>query len=183
VEKRRKAMQLRKAVPAAVSSLLLGMLLSVPSLRVGESDQLTKFQFTFAKPMQVPGQVLQPGTYWFEIKDAQGAQNDEEKNIIAVYNQDKSKHIADIPACPIQRKSTGYGTAPAPDAENIELQIAPGTGNEPATLLAWFYPGTFTGHQFVYPDRVQSRLDEEHSQKVTLKGKRGHDGEYIATVE
>lgn len=174
-------MRLSKAVFSVASVLTLGAAMVIPGVRAGETDQLTKFQFNFTQPIEIPGQVLPPGSYWFMIKDAQDAQNDEEKNIISIYNADRSKLIANVPARPIQRKDAGYGASSTPGLGNVELRIATGSPDRPATLVAWFYPSTFDGHQFVYPEREQKRIDEEQKQTVMLKVEKGHDGEYGAS--
>jgi hypothetical protein len=178
-----KQMHIGKTILSIASILTLGAAIAIPGIRAGDEDQMTKFNFNFAKPVQIPGQVLEPGSYWFMIKDAQDAQNDAEKNIIAIYNADKTKHVADVPARPAQRKDTGYGSLPTKNMDGVELQIAPGTGNRPATLIKWFYPGTYTGHQFVYPEREQKALDEGTKQTVVLKAQKHEDGTYGATLE
>lgn len=176
-------MKLGKTILSMVSVLTLGAAMVIPNVRAGEEDQMTKFQFTFSKPIQIPGQVLQPGSYWFMIKDAQNAQNDAEKNVIAVYNADRSKLIGNIPARPAQRKDVGYSGHATPNMDGVELQIAPGSPNRPATLLKWFYPGTITGHQFVYTEREQKAIDEGTKQTVVIKPQKHDDGTFGASFD
>jgi hypothetical protein len=177
-------MQIRKLFLTMAALLALGVAMAIPSVKAGETDQLTKFQFTFAKPVEVPGQVLPPGTYWFVIQDAQNARNDEEQNLIQIRNADNTKTIATVPARPIQRKSEGYGTAqPTDSMDGVELSVAQGTGGHPEAILTWFFPFGYTGHQFVYSDKDQKRLDEEPSQKVVLKANKGSDGNYSASLD
>jgi hypothetical protein len=178
------AMQIGKSILALAAVLALGVVMAIPSAKAGDSDQLTKFQFTFAKPVEVPGQVLPPGTYWFVIQDAQNAFNDQEQNLIQIRNADNTKTIATVPARPVQRKSEGYGTAePAASMDGVELSVAQSTGGHPEAILTWFYPHGFTGHQFVYSEKDQKRLDEEPSQKVVLKANKGSDGNYSASLD
>lgn len=176
-------MRIRSSFLALAGVLALGVVMAVPSLKAGEADQLTKFQFTFTKPVEVPGKVLPPGTYWFVIQDAQNAFNDEEQNMIQIRNSDNTKTVATVPARPIQHKSEGYGTAePSSSMDGVELSLAQGSGGHPEAILTWFYPHVYTGHQFVYSERDQKRLDEEPSQKVMLKANKGSDGNYSASL-
>ena len=172
-----------KSLVTLAGLLILGFTMTMPQVRAGDSDQLTQFQFTFAKPVEVPGKVLPAGTYWFVILDAQGAQNDQAQNTIQIRGADNKTTVAVVLARPIQRKGDGYGTSePSSDTDKVELTVAQGTGNRPETLLKWFYPGTFTGHQFVYSEQEQGRLDEEPNQTVVLKAQKGTQG-YSATLE
>ena len=176
-------MKIGKTVLSIASVLTLGAVMIIPALRAGESDQLTKFQFTFSKPIAVPGQVLEPGTYWFTIKDGANAKNDQEKNIISIYNADRSKLVANVPARPAQRKNAGYGGKATPEMDGVELEFAPGGPNRPATLLKWFYPSAFTGHQFVYSDHEQDRINEESKQTVVLKAHKNTDDTFGANFD
>lgn len=177
-------MHISKAVLSVASVVTLGAAMVLPTVRAGETDQLTKFQFNFAKPIEVPGQVLQPGTYWFMIQDGQEARNDQEKNVISIYNADKTHLIANVPARPVQRKDVGYDASRDTKAmDGVELHIAPGGPSRPATLVSWFYPSTVTGHQFVYPEREQKRLDEEPKQTVVLQVQKGEGGTFSASFD
>jgi len=49
------------------SMLLLSAALLVPAAHAGVMDQVTKLDFHEA--VQIPGQVLPPGTYWFVLAD------------------------------------------------------------------------------------------------------------------
>lgn len=157
--------------------------MTIPAAKAGTSDQLTKFEFAFTKPVEVPGMVLPPGAYWFAIHDGQNAFTNQEQNIIDIRNADNTRTIAIVPSLPVLRNSEGYGTAnPADSMNGVELSIAQGNGDHPDALLTWFYPSGFTGHQFVYSDREQKRLDEEPSQKILLKADKGSDGSYSASL-
>jgi hypothetical protein len=178
------AMRIPKSILAVAGFVALGLAMAIPGARAGEGDQLTKFEFTFTKPVEVPGTVLPPGTYWFVIQDAQNAQNDEEKNIIQIRNADNTDTVATVPARPIQRKSQGYGTAsPSASMDGVEMSLAQSNGGHPEAILTWFYPSGFTGHQFVYSDNEQKRLDEEPNVKVVLKAQKGSDGNYSASLD
>ena len=125
--------------------------------KAGESDQLTKM--TFNQPFDLSGHTLPVGTYWFKIWNQQ---NDMEKNLINVYTEDFKKLVMVAPAVPMQRRDTGYGTAvPVQSMNKTELRLATETINGQTTLVTWFYPYGFTGHQFVESKRDRQQLHDE----------------------
>lgn len=63
---------------AFVCVALLGTF--VPQAKAGEWNQKTVF--TFSGPVEVPGQVLEAGTYVFKLMDSQA-----DRNVIQVFNK------------------------------------------------------------------------------------------------
>ena len=53
-----------------------------PAVRADEWDQKTVL--TFSAPVEIPGQVLPPGTYVFELADSSS-----DRNIVQVFNKNK----------------------------------------------------------------------------------------------
>jgi hypothetical protein len=111
----------------------LGVILQVA--RADEWDQKTIF--TFSAPVEIPGQVLLPGTYVFKLADSSS-----DRNIVQVFNRDESHLYGTFLAIPDYRlKRT--------DKPIITFSERPiGT---PEAVKAWFYPGQYYGHDFVYP--------------------------------
>lgn len=145
-------------------ALFLASFLMVSAAKAGQQDELTKL--TFTKPMEVPGITLQPGSYWFKVLDQK---NDQQLDIIQIYNADFSRLVADVPAIPEQHMDEGYGTGtPIPAMNDIELQVAQGQGNHPQALMGWFYPYGFSGHQLMYSANERARLSETQAQKILL---------------
>src|SRR5260370_8051195 len=63
--------------------LALFFTLALPSaMMADEWNQATKL--TFSEPVEVPGQVLPAGTYWFTLAD-----NDSDRNIVQICNADR----------------------------------------------------------------------------------------------
>jgi hypothetical protein len=106
-----------------------------PFAAADELDQ--KIMFTFSGPVQIPGQVLQAGTYEFKL-----AGSDSDRNTVQVFSGDE-KHL--------------YGTFLAIADERLRPTGKPiitfdeGTAGAPEAVKAWFYPGEDLGHEFVYP--------------------------------
>ena len=92
---------------------------------------------TFNQPVEIPGQVLPSGTYTIELYETFG-----NRNIVRIYNADRSQLIATVLAIANQRlTSTG---------DNV-MKFTERPGNAPDALKAWFYPGNKFGQEFVYP--------------------------------
>ncbi|HXP79811.1 MAG TPA: hypothetical protein VN976_07890, partial [Verrucomicrobiae bacterium] len=92
---------------------------------------------TFTQPVEIPGQVLPSGTYTIEVYESFG-----NRNIVRIYNADRSKLIATVLAIPNQRLT--------PTSDNV-MKFSERPGNAPDALKAWFYPGNNFGQEFVYP--------------------------------
>jgi hypothetical protein len=156
-------MQVRRAL-GVFSVLLLGTALFVPTAKADVLRQVTKI--TINEPLNVSGTVLAPGSYWFETWDRQA---DIGMDLIRIYDADFSKLVAIVPTISIQRMSQGYGTAlPSPSMNGTELRIAEGAGKQPATLLAWFYPGGYSGHEFIYPPAEEKKLEASRTEVLNL---------------
>jgi hypothetical protein len=107
----------------------------IPVVRADEWDQKTVF--TINAPVEIPGQVLLPGTYVFKLADSSS-----DRNIVQVFNKDESHLYGTFLAIP------DYRLKPA-DKPIITFEERPiGT---PEAVKAWFYPGQNYGHDFVYP--------------------------------
>jgi hypothetical protein len=92
---------------------------------------------TFNQPVEIPGQVLPSGTYTIELYESFG-----NRNIVRIYNADRSKLIATVLAIPNRRLTT--------TGDNV-MKFTERPGNSPDALKAWFYPGESSGQEFVYP--------------------------------
>ena len=123
------------------------------SLRADEHNQATKL--TFNEPVEIPGQVLEAGTYWFVLMDSQS-----DRNIVQIWNEDRSHllatvfTIADYRFQPTGKTVINFEERPADKAEAIQ---------------AWFYPGDDFGHEFVYPKARATSLAQQIQQPVLSK--------------
>jgi hypothetical protein len=123
-----------KIFPIALFAVLLCGTL-VRGARASEWDKKTIVSFRDA--VEIPGQVLQPGTYVFKLLDS--ACN---RNIVQVWNEEEDQLLATMLAISDERP-----LASNKGVFNLE-QFS--TDSTPA-LRSWFYPGETTGRRFVYP--------------------------------
>src|ERR1700678_414062 len=112
---------------------LLGAMM--PAVRADDWDQRTVF--TFSGPVEVPGQVLLPGTYVFKLADSAS-----DRNIVQVFNKNETELYGTFLAIPDYRAK--------PSGKPI-ITFDERPADSPEAVKAWFYPGENYGHDFVYP--------------------------------
>jgi hypothetical protein len=120
------------------------------TLMADERDQATKM--TFNDPVEIPGQTLAAGTYWFALMDS-----DSDRNIVQIWNEDRSQLVATILTV------ADYRFQPTGDTV-VNFEERP--GDQPEAIQAWFYPGEDFGHEFVYPKARATSLAQQIQQPV-----------------
>lgn len=92
---------------------------------------------TLNAPLEIPGQVLPPGNYVFQLADSQVV-----RNIVQIFNEDKTHLIATVVGV------TAYRLEPS-DTTLITREEEP--AGHPEVLSRFFYAGDLSGVGFVYP--------------------------------
>jgi hypothetical protein len=118
-------------------SLALSFIVTARAM-AGESNKKTEFEFS--APVEIPGHVLTPGKYLFELLD-----DDANRNVVQIFSEDADGNealIATVLSVPDFMANT-------PDKPVIHFEERP-TGT-PEAIHSWFYPGENTGWEFVYP--------------------------------
>jgi hypothetical protein len=128
-------MKLSKAVPLVLLGLSLCVTLLVPNARADEWNQATLV--TFSEPVQIPGYILDAGTYLFILAD-----NNSNRNIVRIFSADRSVLYATVMTISCERSDPSDDTL-------IALDERP--SDQPQAVWKWFYPGRTIGHEFVYP--------------------------------
>lgn len=123
---------------------------AAPNCKADEWNQKTTF--TFSGPVEIPGQVLAPGTYVFKLADSTS-----DRNIVEVFNKDENHLYGIFLAIP------DYHLQPAGKPIITFEERAPGA---PEAVKAWFYPGDYYGHDFVYPKVKALQLAKANNQPV-----------------
>jgi hypothetical protein len=130
-----------------ILGLMLALAVTVPALHADEANQAVKV--TFSQPVQIPGRTLPAGTYWLErsSKTDSGMIRVSNTNhefmgtffTISRERQDATSHTAFVFA------DQGAGKAQA--------------------IVAWFYPGSTIGHEFLYgrPERQELARDKKET--------------------
>ena len=128
-------MNVRKMV--AIAALVLASGLTAGMVRADEADQA--IQVTFSGPVQIPGQVLPAGTYWFVLVDERNPQ------MVQILNNDRSRSYGIMNTIARERWQTTSSPA---------FTLAKRGETEPEVVVAWFYSGHTIGHEFVYSKQV-----------------------------
>jgi hypothetical protein len=118
------------------SSLALSVFTTKPAM----ADETNKrIEFQFSAPVQIPGHVLAPGKYVFELMDGPVDRN----TVEVLKNSDgKEDLVAILFAIPDYISNT-------PDKPTIHFEER-STGS-PVAIQSWYYPGEETGWEFIYP--------------------------------
>jgi hypothetical protein len=136
---------------ATCSALLLGATLA--SAQAPDTKEMTKI--TFSAPVALPGVTLPAGTYMFQLADSQV-----NRNIVQVFDQDRTKIIATILAIPAER------TRPADDTV-ITFKETP--ANTAPAIQYWYYPGNTRGQEFAYPkSQAQQIANATHNSVLSI---------------
>jgi hypothetical protein len=118
-------------------SLALSFLMTKPVM-ADEVNKRTEFQFS--APVQIPGKVLVPGKYVFQIADSSS-----DLNIVQIFSEGsngKESLVATLQTTPDHVSDT-------PDKPLIHFEARP--SGSPEAIHSWFYPGENTGWEFLYP--------------------------------
>jgi len=126
----------------------------LPQAKADEWNQKTVF--TFATPVEIPGKVLEPGTYVFKLVDSPS-----DRNIVQVYNQRENHLYGTFLAIANYRLKTTGKTI---------LTFKERAAGAPEAVRAWFYPGENYGHEFVYHKVKAMELAKANSQTVASIG-------------
>ena len=122
-----------------LSLLLLAGCLAMPLTSSLRADPVKKATtVTFAGPVEIPGMVLQPGTYVMKVPDPVT-----HRDMVGFYNQNEShlyKLVRTVPA---------YRTRPQLTDKTV-LTFTERASGAPPAVNTWFYPDDYWGRQFVY---------------------------------
>jgi Protein of unknown function (DUF2911) len=134
----------RATIAASFASILflLAVLIVLPVAHADQGNQETKV--TFSQPVQIPGRVLPAGTYVFVLPDEA---NDHFH--VRIFNADRSMLIATLLTVGAERSKP---------TDNTVFGFAERGSAQPEAIVTWFYPGETSGHEFLYPKRLQQEL-------------------------
>ncbi len=122
----------------------------LPQAKADEWNQKTTF--TFSGPVEIPGRVLEPGTYVFKMSDSQT-----DRDIVQVFNKNETHLYGTFLVIPDYRLK--------PRGKPI-ITFEERSAGAPEAVRAWFYPGDNYGHEFVYPKVKAVELAKANKQPV-----------------
>jgi hypothetical protein len=128
-------------VPTVFCMALLAGAIFSPAAHADEWNKKTSI--TFSAPVEIPGVhlagwgVLPAGTYVFKVLDSKS-----DRHIIQIFNKEETICYATVLAIPNYRlKAT----------DKTVMTFRERAAGQPEALRAWFYPGSTSGEEFVYP--------------------------------
>ncbi len=139
-----------KGMAVLFFSALLLWVCVLPSARADVWNKKTVL--TFNEPVEVPGLILQPGTYVFKLMDSTS-----NRNIVQIFDQDETHLYATILAIP------DYRLEPA---DKTVVMFSERPSGSPQAIQAWFYPGDNYGQAFVYPESRALELAKATNQNI-----------------
>jgi len=125
----------RLHLATALFASVVGFVAVAPNASADEWDRKTII--TTSEPIEVPGAVLQPGTYVFKLADT----TDASRHTVIIQNERENKTYATILAIP------NYRLKPTGKTRLIFWETPAGA---PKAIRAWFYPGDNMGQEFAY---------------------------------
>src|SRR5262249_35881483 len=126
-----------QVIKSLVMMLGLGVFLLSTPLAAKADEWNKKTTITFNQPVGIPGMVLAPGAYVFELMDSPS-----DRNVVQIFNADQSHLYENVLAIPAYRLESSDKTVVTFE------ERAKGT---PEAIKTWFYPGDNYGQEFVYP--------------------------------
>lgn len=119
----------------ACAALLLGA--AITFAQAPDTNNMTTV--TFSAPVSLPGVTLPAGSYLFKLADSQV-----NRNIVQVFDKDRSKIFATILAIPAERNEP---------ADETVITFNESPANMPPAIRYWYYPGDKRGQEFAYPKK------------------------------
>ncbi len=126
--------QLTTRIMGTCAAVVLGA-----TLATAQTDDARTTIVTFSAPVALPGVTLPAGSYMFKLADSQT-----NRNIVQVFDKDRSKIFATILAVPAQRNKPADETV-------ITFRETP--ANAAPAVQYWYYPGETRGQEFAYPKK------------------------------
>jgi hypothetical protein len=129
-------------------AILSVALLYVAAAPMANADPWNKKTIvTLNDSLEIPGMVLDPGTYVFQLAESQS-----NRHIVQIWTEDGQHLITTILAVPAYRQRPS-------DESVFDLDERP--ADAPMALRTWFYPGDNAGQEFVYDYRYDRRYNNE----------------------
>jgi hypothetical protein len=155
---------IRKMALACMTGAM--MITSVNAGAQGLANQDT--YFTFSQPVELPKTTLPAGKYFFQLMDSTS-----NRHIVKVMSEDRKQLLATIMAIPYHSNDR---PSDEPQVRFLETRAADGAAPSNAIKI-WFYPGTSTGHEFIWPRNRAMTLAKASGETVLTTKTEAEDSE------
>jgi hypothetical protein len=127
--------ELMRQLTTKITGTLAALALGASLASAQPSDRSTIV--TFSAPVSLPGITLPAGSYLFKLADSQT-----NRNIVQVFDKERSKIFATILAIPAERNEP---------ADETVITFNESPANMAPAVRYWYYPGEKRGQEFAYP--------------------------------
>lgn len=143
---------MKKVQIAGIVFSMLCLVAAVGAIAWADVGPEKKSTLTVVDRVEVPGIVLEPGTYVIKQVDVQN-----NRNIVQVTDVDETKVYTTMIATPHESATDAKGST------FVYYKSPPGT---PRVLRTWFAPNDKFGQDFLYPSERAAQLSKLVSEKV-----------------
>lgn len=152
----------------AVLALAVGAVFALTATTPAQASEWNqKTVLTVNETIEVPGAILDPGTYVVKLVDS-----DATRHIVQFLNEREDEVLSTVIAVPNRRLEVTGDT---------EFAWYETPANQPPALRAWFYPGRAIGQEFVYDEFRGAELAAAAKRNVmTTKERFGADDDDLA---
>ena len=141
-----------RAMWNVIVTVVVGCAVLLPFAQATEESQQT--EVTFNQPVEIPGQVLPAGTYWFVVTGDIFSHD-----FVRIYSADrKTVYATKLTVETLRRRP----------ADGILFTFAEQKSSKPDVLLNWFFPGETIGHQFQYQKPEEKELAQDKQREVVV---------------
>ena len=142
---------------SVVFSIVVACMVLLPLAQASEANEQT--EVTFDQSVEIPGCVLQAGSYWF-VRDTNNT------DVVRIFSLDwKTLYATEM---------TASAERPTP-FDNTTFTLAERESSSSEALVKWFYPGRTIGHEFLYPKQVERELAHDRQQTI-VSGREAQPG-------
>ncbi|MBP7146820.1 MAG: hypothetical protein KBD01_04685 [Acidobacteria bacterium] len=143
--------QWKSTAMLTLSVALLAGMTPLAFAQTGAQEDRTIVKLT--ERMQIPGRVLEPGTYVFRAMNIDTSKD----QAVRIFNGDESQQIASVQAI------DGH-MVPAP--QTTVFVVHPASGDQPMALKEWYTPAEQVGWAFVYPREIADQLRARGEEQI-----------------
>jgi hypothetical protein len=140
----------RKTLLSIAAPLALLLLAAAPTLFSDEHDKKT--DITIDQPIQVPGAVLQPGTYTFILMEVTG-----NRHVVEIKSTDGKQLYATTFTTAAQRLEP---------TSKVVLTFYEMPQGSPSAVRQWYWPGDVEGQEFLYTHAQAAQITAASHQTV-----------------
>jgi hypothetical protein len=159
-------MEAKRLMQAAAVAVALTAAWSVAGKAAGQFSDTNQLTYlTFSAPVELPGVTLPAGKYAFQLLDSPV-----NRHIVEVWDENRTRLITIALTVPSDRRQVSDETV---------VTFEERSEDAPPAVQYWYYPGTQSGHEFVYPHDQAVKIARASNHEVLSTDASGNDAESL----